>query len=150
MSRSSPFGGVPCKVATVRGAPVMKYCVVGTTPGLFSLKQDPDYKQLLRDAGPREKFDENPLWTGGYMEIDGHSIREYNPIDHDGYGPVGSGFSAKAFLGGAIAPTTVPINVLGGGVSAAAAAKTKIQYFRFFENYALNFCQTISLRLALA
>lgn len=133
-----PLGGMPCETATVRGSPVLKYLVVGTTPGLFSLKQDPDYKQIVKDAMPREKYDENPLFQGGYAELDGHSIREYNPIDHDGYGPVGSFFNAKAFLGGAITAGTAAFNILGGG-SAAAAAKTKIQYFRFFPNYAFEF-----------
>jgi len=133
-----PLGGMPCEVATVRGSPVLKYLVVGTTPGLFSLKQDSDYKQILRDAMPREKYDENPLFQGGYAELDGHSIREYNPIDHDGYGPVGSWFNAKAFTGAAISAGTAAFNILGGG-SAAAAAKTTIQYFRFFPNYAFEF-----------
>jgi hypothetical protein len=133
-----PLGGMPCEVATVRGTPVLKYLVVGTTPGLFSLKQDPDYKQILRDAGPREKYDENPLFQGGYMELDGHSIREYNPIDHDGYGWVGSWFNAKGFTGAAIAAGTAAFNILGGG-SAAAAAYTNIQFFRFFPNYAFQF-----------
>lgn len=133
-----PLGGRPCSVGTINGQPVMKYIVVGTTPGLFSLKTDDDYKLLLRDAAPREKWDENPLFAGGYAEIDGHSIREYNPIDHDGYGPVGSAFNAKAFLGGAITAGTGSFDILGGG-SAAAAAYTNIQYFRFFPNYAFEF-----------
>jgi hypothetical protein len=133
-----PLGGAPCETGTVRGVPVLKYCVVGVTPGLFSLKQDSDYKLIIKDAMPREKYDENPLFTGGYAELDGHSIREYNPIDHDGYGPVGSAFNPKAFLGGAISAGTAAFDLLGGG-SAAAAALTKIQYFRFFPNYAFEF-----------
>lgn len=133
-----PLGGMPASVGTVRGVEILKYLVVGVTPGLFSLKQDDDYQRMLREAAPREKWDENPLFQGGYAELDGHSIREYNPIDHDGYGPVGSWFSPKAFLGGAITPGTAAINVLGGG-SAAAAALTTIQYFRYFSNYAFEF-----------
>jgi hypothetical protein len=97
-----PMGGRPCEIGTVRGSPVFKYCVVGTTPGLFSLKQDPDYKQILRDAAPREKMDENPLFTGGYTDLDGHRIVEYNPIDPDGYAWSGSWFNAKAFTGAQI------------------------------------------------
>lgn len=133
-----PMGGIPCEVATVRGTPVLKYLVVGTTPGLFSLKQDSDYKQIIREAMPREKYDENPLFQGGYAELDGHSIREFNPIDADGYAWVGSGFNGKAFLGTAITAGTAAFNITGGG-SAAAAAKTSIQYFRFFPNYAFEF-----------
>ena len=133
-----PLGGRPAQVATIRGTPVMKYLVVGTTPGLFSLKQDSDYKTILRDAMPREKYDENPLFKGGYAELDGHSIREFNPIDPDGYAWAGSWFNPKAFLGGAVTAGTAAFDILGGG-SAAAAAITKILYFRFFPNYAFEF-----------
>ena len=133
-----PMGGRPCEIGTVRGSPVFKYCVVGTTPGLFSLKQDPDYKQILREAGPREKYDENPLFEGGYMDLDGHRIVEYNPIDHDGYAWSGSWFNAKAFLGEAISAGTAAFAIKGGG-SAAAAAITNIDYFRFFPNFAFEF-----------
>ncbi len=132
-----PMGGRPCEVATVRGSPVMKYCVVGTTPGLFSLKQDSDYKQAQRDAGPRD-YDENVLFEGGYSDIDGHRIVEYNPIDPDGYAWSGSWFNAKAYLGEAIAAGTAAFAIKGGG-SAAAAAKLNIDYFRFFPNFAFEF-----------
>ena len=133
-----PMGGRPCEVATVRGSPVLKYCLVGTTPGLFSLKSDSDYKQTVREAGPREKYDENPLFEGGYMDLDGHRIVEYNPIDPDGYAWSGSWFNAKAFTGEAIAAGTAAFAIKGGG-SAAAAAITNIDYFRFFPNFAFEF-----------
>lgn len=136
-----PMGGKPCEVGTVRGSPVMKYCVAGTTPGLFSLKQDSSYQQILREAGPREKYDDNPLFEGGYMELDGHIIKEFNPIDPDGYAWAGSWFNAKAFLGTAITAGTAAFAIKGGG-SAAAAAKTNIDYFRFFPNFAFEFTST--------
>jgi hypothetical protein len=133
-----PMGGKPAEVGTIRGTPVYKYIIAGTTPGLFSLKQDDDYKQILREAGPREKYDDNPLFSGGYMELDGHSIREWNPIDPDGYAWSGSPFNAKAFTGADIAAGTSTFAIKGGG-SAAAAAVTNIDYFRFFPNYAFEF-----------
>ena len=133
-----PMGGKPCEIGTVRGSPVYKYCVVGTTPGLFSLKQDPDYKQILREAGPREKYDENPLFEGGYMELDGHVIKEFNPIDPDGAAWAGSWFNAKAFLGEAITAGTTAFTIKGGG-NATYAARTNVDYFRFFPNYAFEF-----------
>jgi len=134
-----PMGGRPCEVATIKGSPVYKYCVVGTTPGLFSLKQDSDYKQVLREAAPREAaYDENPLFQGGYVDIDGHRITEFNPIDPDGYAWSGSWFNAKAFLGTAITAGTAAFDITGGG-SAAAAAITNIEYFRFFPNFAFEF-----------
>lgn len=133
-----PLGGRPCQIATINGVPVMKYCVVGTVAGLVGLKTDSDYKQVLRESAPREKWDENPLFNGGYAEVDGHSIREYNPIDHDGYGPIGSAFNPKALLGAAITAGTTTFAVKGGG-SAAAAAYTNIDYFKFFSNFAFEF-----------
>ena len=133
-----PLGGRPAEVATVRGSPVLKYVLVGTTPGLFSLKSDSDYKQIVREAGPREKYDENPLFEGGYMDLDGHRIVERNPIDPDGYAWSGSEFNAKAFLGEAITAGTAAFAIKGGG-SAAAAAITNIDYFRFFPNFAFEF-----------
>ena len=72
------------------------------------------------------------------MELDGHVIKEFNPIDPDGYAWSGSWFNAKAFLGEAITAGTTAF-VLKGGGSAAAAAKTNIDYFRFFPNYAFEF-----------
>lgn len=133
-----PKGGTPCEVGTIRGTPVRKYCVVGTTPGLYGLKQDPNYQLILQNAAPREKWDENPLFQGGYAELDGHSIREYNPVDADGYAVAGSGFNPKAYLGTAITAGTAAFAVAGGG-SAAAAAVTTTQYFRYFGNYAFPF-----------
>lgn len=133
-----PMGGRPAEIGTVRGSPVYKYILAGTTPGLFSLKQDDDYKQILRDAAPREKMDENPLFTGGYTDLDGHRIVEMNPVDPDGYAWSGSPFNAKAFLGEAITAGTSTFAIKGGG-SAAAAAITNIDYFRFFPNYAFEF-----------
>lgn len=133
-----PMGGRPAEIGTVRGSPVFKYVIVGTTPGLFSLKQDPDYKQVLRDAAPREKMDENPLFTGGYVDLDGHRIVEYNPVDADGYAWTGSWSNAKAFLGAAIVAGTTAFDIEGGG-SADAAAVTNVEYFRFFPNFAFEF-----------
>ena len=134
-----PLGGMPCKVATVRGTPVKKYLIAGVTAGLFSLKQDPVYQTLLQTSYPREKWDENPLSQGGYAELDGQSIREFQPIDHDGYGPIGSWFSPKAFVSTAINPGTAAFDITGGGVLANAASLTSIQYFRYFPNYAFEF-----------
>lgn len=133
-----PMGGRPCEIATKNGSPIYKYCVMGTTPGLFSLKQDVTYQNHLDNAAPREKYDENPLWTGGYMDIDGHRIEEFNPVDPDGYAWSGSWFNAKAFLGAAIAAGTTAFTMYGGG-SAAAAAVTNIDFFRFFPNFAFPF-----------
>jgi len=130
-----PLGGTPAEVGTIRGVKIYKYLMLGTTPGLFSLKADSDYQAKLRDAMPREKWDENPLWAGGYAEIDGHTIREFNPIDNDGDAWVGSFWNPKAYLGAAINAGTAVFNVTGGGVNSG----TRVDYFRFFENFAFEF-----------
>lgn len=130
-----PMGGRPCEIAMKNGSPIYKYCVMGTTPGLFTLKQDITYQNHLDNAAPREKYDENPLWTGGYMDIDGHRIEEFNPVDPDGYAWSGSWFNPKAYLGAAITAGTTAFTLYGGG-SAAAAAVTTIDYFRFFSGFA--------------
>lgn len=135
-SHLEPMGGRPAKVGRVNGVDVHRYLVLGTTPGLFSLEVDSDFKQVLREAGVRG--DSNELFQGGFVDIRGNMIKKYNPIDHDGRGPVGSAWNPKAFLGGAISPGTTAIDILGGG-SAAAAAETAKLYFKFFPNYAFEF-----------
>lgn len=134
-----PLGGRPAKVSRVNGVDVMRYIVIGTVPGLYSLKTDSDYKQVLREAGTRG--DESVLFGGGYVDIDGNMIKAYNPTDHDGRGPVGSAWNPKAFLGGAIIAGTAEIDVTGGG-DATAAAETNKFYFKFFPNFAFEFLPT--------
>lgn len=131
-----PMGGRPAKVGRVNGVDVYRYVVIGTTPSLQSLETDADFKQVLREAGVRDSS--NPLFTGGFVDIRGNMIKKYNPIDHDGRGPVGSAWNPKAFLGQAIVAGTTAIDVLGGG-DATAAAETNKLYFKFFPNYAFEF-----------
>ena len=77
---------------------------------------------ILREAGPREKYDDNPLFEGGYMDLDGHRIVEFNPIDPDGYAWSGSWFNAKGFLGEAITAGTAAFAIKGGWRWAAFAS----------------------------
>ena len=135
-ARLSPLGGMPAMVGRVDGNEVRRYLVLGTTPGLLSLKQDPDYKENVQQAGVSGSG--NPLFRGGYVDIDGNIIREYNPIDHDGHGPIGSPWNPKAYLGEAIVAGTGTFAIKGGG-SAAAAAKTNKLYFKFFDGHAFEF-----------
>ena len=131
-----PLGGRAAKVGRVKGVDVFRYLVIGTVPGLFSLKTDADYKQVLREAGVRG--DGNELFEGGYADVDGNMIKAYNPIDHDGRGPVGSAWNPKAFLGAAVVAGTAAFDVKGGG-DATAAAETNKLYFKLFPNYAYEF-----------
>lgn len=136
-ARLKPLGGQPAMVARGKGGvPIMKYMVLGTTPGLFSLEIDPAYQSILEQAGERGQA--NPLFTGEYVDIAGHRIQKYNPIDHDGQGPVGSAWNAKAFAGEAIAAGTAAFAIKGGG-TAEAGADTVPQYFRYFARAPFEF-----------
>lgn len=127
------LGGKPAKVGKHKnGQPLFRQCVITSTDALFSLKNDSDYKQLLREAG--RDGDANYIWSGGVPDLDGHVVKEYTPIDHDGDGPIGSPLNPKASLGTAISAGTTGFDITGGG-STVAAAKTKIKYFKFFPNF---------------
>lgn len=132
--------GRPARVGTDgAGNPIDKYCVVATPDSLFSLKKDSDYKQMIREAGDRGP--RNIIFKGGYTELDGQVIKEYNPIDHDGEGPIGSPLNAKAELGAAVTAGTATFDIKGGGV-AAAGALTNREYFRDFPNFNYKFGST--------
>lgn len=139
-----PMGGTPARIGMDgSGNPIRGACFLSTTTGVLGLKRDNDWKQAQREAGNRGAT--NLLFQGGMSEIDGNFIKTWNVIDHDGFGAVGSPLNPKAFLGVAIvAGTTADMTgvtrtgIIGGG-SAAAAAKTKIPYFRFFPKFAFPF-----------
>lgn len=131
-----PLNNLPANLAMKGKAPVWGNSVIATEAALLSLKADPDYKTLLQSGGTRGKV--NHLFAGGYPEIDGHCIMPYNPIDHDGVGPVGSFLNPKAYLGTAVAAGTTAIDITGGG-DATNGAITKKKYFKHFPNYAYSF-----------
>ena len=136
-SQLEPMGGRPAMVGKdAAGNDINRYLVVGTTPGLYSLEVDPDYKDALKEAGGSGSS--NPLFKGGFVDVGGNVIKKFNPIDHDGAGAVGSPFNPRAFLGTAVTAGTAAFNVTGGG-SAANAAKTAKKYFKFFSGYAFEF-----------
>lgn len=128
------MGGEKANVG--KNQPLFRNVVAATTDALFSLKMDNNYKQLLREAGDRGGA--NFMFKGGFTDVDGHIIKPYNPIDHDGRGAIGSPLNGKAWLGEAITAGTAVFDIKGGG-SAAAAAKTKIKFFKFFPGYAYPF-----------
>lgn len=135
--RLKRLNGRPAMVGTdANKNMIYKYCVAASSDALFSLKKDTDYKLQARDAG--ERGSRNLLFKGGYHELDGQVIKEYNPIDHDGDGPIGSPVNAKADLGVAVTAGTVTFDIKGGG-NATAAALTDVQYFRDFPNFDYTF-----------
>lgn len=131
-----PLGGRPAKVGNINGNPVHRFGVLATSQAMFSLEADDDYKTMLEAAGNRG--DTNYLFTGGYPDVRGNYFMKFNPIRHDGTGPIGCPLAPEAVLGIAITAGTSVIEVTGGG-STAAANKTQKKYFKFFDNYAFEF-----------
>lgn len=133
-------GGLPAYVGRRESGgkrnPIFAQCVTASKDALYSLELDPDYKQVLREAG--ERGNANYIFRGGYTPVRGHVISKYVPVDHDGHGPVGSPINPKAFLGTAVEAGTGVLTLTGGG-SPAAAAKTRIHPFKAFPNYAYRF-----------
>jgi len=131
------LGGQPAFVGRdMSGNQICKYCVVATTDALFSLELDPQFKQKLQDADSRGYG--NYIFKGGYHNLRGQIIKEYNPIDHDGWGPIGSPMNPRAELGEAITAATTTFDMEGGG-TAEAAGKSAVLYFKWFPNYAYKF-----------
>jgi len=122
---------------TVDGNKLSAYLMVSTGEALVSLKTASDWKQAQRDANVRG--DDNTIFRGGYSRIDGHCIREWNPKDHDGRGPIGSACNPKALLGVPITAVDALVNPVLGGGSAANGAITTAMYFEHFSNYAYKF-----------
>ena len=131
------MGGLPAMIGrTVGNNPILSYTLVSTGEALVALKQASDWKQAQRDGGVRG--DDNVLFRGGYSRIDGHAVREWNPLDHDGRGAIGCAFLPKAVLGAAVTAGTATFDILGGG-DAISGALTAPKYFEHFSNYAYQF-----------
>lgn len=131
------LGGQPGQIATSRnGQPIFKNTVVATSDALFSLDKDSAFRSIL--ATTRSEEDAKTIFEGGYTNLKGNMIKEYQPIDHDGVGAIGSPLNAKALLGTEIAAGTAAFNITGGG-SADAASNTDILFYKYFPNYAYEF-----------
>lgn len=128
------FGGQPANIG--KGEEIWSNIVVAASPSLLSLKLDPDYKTMLANADQRGGG--NHIFKGAYPDIDGQVIMEYNPIDHDGIGAIGSFLNPKALLGVAVTAGTATFDIKGGGNSTDAALTAK-KYFKYFAGYAYPF-----------
>jgi hypothetical protein len=122
-SHMEPLGG---KAAKMGKSNVFSQCVTATKTALFSLRVDDDYKQVLREADNRGT--DNNLFNGEYTKIDGHVIKPYNPIEHDGEGAITSPLNPKAFLETAIAPATITFDIDAGAI-------TTLDYFKYFPGF---------------
>ena len=139
--RLKTLGARPAMVSKAGANKINRFITVGLGEALVSLKNSAEYRQALQYAGVRG--DENPIFTGGYVDVNGHVIREFNPLDHDGFGPVGSPMNPKAYLGAAISAPAASFTIKGGGSTLAASKKAR--YFEFFSNYDYRFTPTDTL-----
>jgi len=140
-----PLGGKPANIVRsgAKSAPIFSNIVIGTVPALSSLKIDSAYLTLRAQAETRGA--ENTIFKGGYANVDGHVIKEYNPLDHDGVGAVGSFLNPRAFLatpivsGGAAAA----FDVIGGGADNLSNTRTDIDFFQYFDGFAYPFLENV-------
>jgi len=130
------MGGKPAMIGRDGNNPILRYILVAVNEALTSLRQASDYKQAQRDSGVRGS--ENLIFKGGYSMVNGHVIKEYTPLDHDGRGAIGSAMNAKALLGVAITADDEVQDIKGGGNSTNAAITTA-KYYEFFSLYAYRF-----------
>lgn len=129
-----PLGGVPAKIGRDKmNNPIWGAIVLATDNATFGLKQDPVYRANLQTA--MDRGNGNPIFSGGFVMLDGHGIKEYVPKRGDIEGAVGSPLNPQALLGVAITAGTTTFDIKGGG-NAVSAAKTKKKYYKFFPKYA--------------
>jgi len=133
----SSMGGKPAEIKldgmknTIR-----KFMFLTTQQGSASLETDPDYKARLLAATSNEGT-KSALFEGGLQHVNGHMVRKWDVVDHDGVGPVGSFLSPKAYLGlpivdGTTANLTGTGRGITGGGDSDSAGKTVMQFFRDF------------------
>jgi hypothetical protein len=138
------LGGKAAKMGKDKnGNAIERYCYIATTDTLFSLEQDSDYKTFQVEAGVRG--DANYIFGGGFTDVRGNIIKKYNPIDHDGYGAVGSPLNPKAFGGNTTTDGFTTEGFILGGGSAAAAALTGKAYYKYFPLASFKFLATDTL-----
>ena len=139
------MGGKPAKIGTdSQGNEVFSLVFLSSQFGTASIEVDPDYKARLTAMLTNNGM-ANTLVKGGLIPVNGHMLKKWQVIDHDGVGPIGSFLNPKASLGIAIADGTtanLTANNRGicGGGDATSAAKTQYMFFRDFPAMAINFC----------
>mgnify|MGYP003146354744 FL=1 len=134
------LGAKPAFMGRNKGNDIKRFCLIGVGEALVSLQQSVDYKSAIHEAGQRG--DGNYLFSGGYADVNGHVVKTYDPVDHDGIGSIGSALNAKAWSGEAIAAGTSSFTLKGGGAAyttMSATAKVQAKFFEFFSNFAYRF-----------
>lgn len=118
---------------------IPSYLVVSPHPALTELRGTQQWQTAMQYGAERGK--KNPIFTGDFIPWDGHAILPHFIEDDDSYGPIGSPFAAKAYVGVSIAAGTAALTIQGGYDANGAAlanpggAGYGPIYFGFFENY---------------
>jgi N4-gp56 family major capsid protein len=131
-------GARPAQVATIDKNKLNRYVVVSTGEGLLSLKSETKYLQAINAAGGKEGYN-GVAFTGGFVDLDGHIIRQFDPVDHDGFGAIGSPLNAKATLGTAITATTGSAITVRATLSDSTKPGYGASYFKYFSGYSYPF-----------
>jgi len=131
-------GARPAQVATIDKNKLNRYVVVSTGEGLLSLKSETKYLNAIQAAGAREGYN-GVQFTGGFVDLDGHIIRQFDPVDHDGFGAIGSPLNAKATLGTAITATTGSAITVRATASDSTKPGYGASYFKYFSGYSYPF-----------
>lgn len=112
---------------------------------MFTLKNESKYLDAIK-AYTASVGADSVFFTGGFTDLDGHAIRQYDPFDHDGYGAVGSSLNPKALLGetftinsGTAAAASITIKGGGTGYANAPTNAKANKFFKFFDRYTYKF-----------
>ena len=141
------WGAAPAIVARdPAGKPVRAYTVISTTDGLTSLKLDSDYREILKST--RDPMGAKYIFSGGFTPVDGHVIKEYEAIEHDGYGAIGSPLNPMARLGAEVNITSASAataQTIAGGGGDLDLHNDLIKPMKWFPRYAYQFQAGVSL-----
>ena len=146
------WGAAPAIVARDPGGkPVRAYTVISTTDALTSLKLDTHYRDILKST--RDATGAKYIFSGGFTPVDGHIIKEYEAIEHDGYGAIGSPLNPMARLGADLTLTSGSngaVQTIAGGGQDLDANNKRILPMKWFPRYAYQFQSDVALDLAKA
>jgi len=133
-----PMGGIPAEIQKKGMDPILSQTFISATTNLLGFKLDTAWKQVLREGDVRGQG--NTIFKGGYPSVDGHTIVPYNPINHDGVGPMGSFLNPLAYLGNAALTAGTTARVVYGGGNATDHAEA--DFFEYFDNAPFTFIDT--------
>lgn len=138
------WGATPAIVGRdPKGKPVRGYCVVAVSDALTSLEMDGSYRDILKQTNDRQGA--QYLFSGGYTPVRGHVIKEYEAIEHDGYGAIGSPLNPMARLSGEIniGSTGALPDIFGGGHERDPLIQ-RVKPMKWFPRYDYALSETVN------